>query len=144
MSEPTTPPARPLPTPDPVSQGLWDGTREGRLKLQRCGRCGTIRHYPRPLCDRCWSGEVEWVEASGRGTIHSWTVAHHPYHPAFKAEVPYVLVTVDLAEGVRQMGRLEGDDAGALALGRPVALSFARTENGYALPVFRLTEEDAP
>lgn len=131
-------PAKPLPTPTPVSAGYWEGTREGRLMLQRCGSCGTIRHYPQPLCPNCHSLEVGWVEASGRGAVHSWTVAHHAYHPAFKGEVPYVLVTVDLEEGVRQMGRLKGEDASRLRLGLPVHLHFTSTENGYGLPVFAI------
>lgn len=136
---PAEAPAKPLPTPTPVSHGFWDGTREGCLKLQRCGDCGTIRHYPRPLCSRCLSLAVEWVDASGRGNVHSWTVAHYPYHPAFKSEVPYVLVTVDLAEGVRQMGRFAGE-ASLLRLGLPVTLAMEPTANGYALPVFAPAE----
>ena len=131
-------PAKPLPTPTPVSQGFWDGVREGRLMLQQCGGCGAIRHYPRPLCDSCHSLEVDWVEVSGRGTVHSWTVCHHAYHPAFKGEVPYVLLTVDLEEGVRQMGRFEDRDASRLQLGLPVRLRFLPTENGYGLPMFVL------
>lgn len=142
----TAAPEKPRPTPTPVSQGFWDGTREGRLMLQRCGACGTIRHYPQPLCPRCQSMAVEWVEASGRGRVHSWTVAHHAYHPAFKGEVPYVLVTVDLEEGVRQMGRLEGDkppgdSAGRLRLGLPVRLFFEPAADGYGLPAFRIEDE---
>lgn len=135
---PANVPAKPLPTPTAVSQGYWDGAREGRLTLQRCGSCGTIRHYPRPVCDRCYSLEVKWVEASGRGTVHSWTVCHHAYHPAFKAEVPYVLLTVDLEEGVRQMGRFDDPDASRLKLGAPVRLHFVPAENGYGLPAFSL------
>jgi len=131
-------PPKPLPAPTPVSQGFWDGTREGRLRLQRCGKCGTIRHYPRPLCSHCFSLAVEWIDASGRGTVHSWMVAHHAYHAAFKGEVPYILLTVDLAEGVRQMGRFDGDDVSRLRLGLPVRIGFQPTENGYGLPVFSI------
>ena len=54
--------ARPLPTPTDVSRPFWDGTREERLRLQRCAACGTLRHYPRPLCSRCWSPAVDWVD----------------------------------------------------------------------------------
>lgn len=135
-------PAKPQPAPTPVSRGFWDGTREGRLMLQRCGACGTVRHYPRPVCDRCYSLEVDWVQASGRGTVHSWTVCHHAYHPAFKGEVPYVLLTVDLEEGVRQMGRFEAADAARLKLGAPVRLHFTPSADGYGLPAFVLVDEE--
>lgn len=131
---------KPQPQPNDISLDYWEGTREGKLKLQQCASCGTIRHYPRPVCDRCFSMEVRWVEASGRGRVHSWTVAHHPYHPAFRDEVPYVLLTVDLEEGVRAMGRLEGDDASTLALDLPVRLRMVPADNGYALPSFSLVK----
>ena len=99
-----------------ISGPYWDGAAEGRLVLQRCADCGKIRHYPRPLCDRCWSFAVEPFEASGRGVVHSWTVAHHAFDPALRGETPYVLVTVDLDEGVRALGRLAGDVAPSIGL----------------------------
>lgn len=139
MADTSDPIEKPAPTPSDVSRAFWDGTREGRLRLQRCAACGALRHYPRPLCSRCHSLAVEWVDASGLGTVHSWTVAHHAYHPAFKGEVPYVLVTVDLAEGVRQMGRFAGD-ADELRLDLPVRLFFVPAGD-YALPCFA---PDAP
>ncbi len=76
--------------------------------LQSCGACGKVRHYPRPLCDACYSFDVRWIDAKGRGTVHSWTVTHHAFHPGFKADLPYVLVTVDLTEGVRMQAPLRG------------------------------------
>ncbi len=98
-------PAKPIPSPTELSQPYWDGVAAGQLRLQACARCGTVRHYPRLLCSACYSDEVEWRTASGRGRIHSWTVAHHPYHPAFVNELPYTLVLVDLDEGPRAVGR---------------------------------------
>ena len=86
--------------------------------------------------------KFDWVEASGRGRVYSWTVAHHAYHPGFKAEVPYVLLTVDLDEGVRALGRLKGDHAERLKIGLAVTLTMTPTENGYALPMFELVEKD--
>ena len=82
---------KPLPEPSIDSQPFWDGLKDRRIMLQRCSDCGTIRHYPRPMCDKCHSMECDWVEASGHGTIYSWTESHHPFHFGFKAEnrVPY-------------------------------------------------------
>jgi uncharacterized OB-fold protein len=73
--------------------------------------------------------------------VHSWTVAHHAYHPAFKGEVPYVLLTVDLEEGVRALGRVLGEPGERLRLDAPVRLHMAPTENGYALPLFEFLED---
>ena len=79
---------KPLPEPTRDSKPYWDGLNEERLLLQQCAACMRIRHYPRPVCDACYSMEVAWIEASGRGRVHSWTVAHHPFHPGFKVVVP--------------------------------------------------------
>ena len=68
---------KPVPEPTHESKPYWDGLQNGRLLLQKCGQCGKIRHYPRPVCDVCYSFEVKWIEASGRGTVHSWTITHH-------------------------------------------------------------------
>src|SRR5678816_4904029 len=91
---PTEAAAKPLPEPTRDSKPYWDGLNEGRLLLQQCAACMRIRHYPRPVCDACYSMEVAWIEASGRGRVHSWTVAHHPFHPGFKEELPYIVAIV--------------------------------------------------
>jgi len=82
--------------------------------------------------------EHDWLAASGRGTVHSWTVCHHPFHMGFKAESPYILVTVELAEGVRAMGQLRGMAAEALLVGLAVEVGYERDGDGPVLPIFRL------
>lgn len=117
-----------------LSSEYWSGVERGELVLQRCSRCGKIRHYPRVLCDVCYSFEVAPVVSGGEGSVHSWTVAHHAYDPAFADEVPYVLVTVDMQEGVRAIGRLTG--TADLAIGLPVRIGFERGHDGQKHPVF--------
>ncbi|MYZ46887.1 Zn-ribbon domain-containing OB-fold protein [Propylenella binzhouense] len=129
--------AKPEPHETELSRPYWDAARKGVLLIQKCANCGKLRHYPQLVCDRCHSLGVEWVEASGKGEVHSWTVAHHVFHPGFAGEVPYALVTVDLAEGVRALGRLEGMEAGALRLGFPVEAGFHVEENGTPVLRFR-------
>jgi len=131
----TAMPAKPVPEPTPESRPYWQGLAEGRVMLQRCAECGRVRHYPRPLCDACHSFATDWVEASGAATLHSWTVAHHPYHPAFRAELPYVLVTADLAEGVRMVAQLR--DAATPRLGMTLRVGFEPAGEGLVLPVLR-------
>ena len=130
----TAMPAKPVPEPTPESRPYWQGLAEGRLMLQRCADCGRVRHYPRPLCDACHSFATDWVEASGAATLHSWTVAHHPYHPAFRGELPYVLATADLPEGVRMVAQLR--DA-APRIGMMLQVGFEPAGEGLVLPVLR-------
>lgn len=123
-------PEKPLPVPSTLSQPYRDGLAAGELRLQYCAACGIPRHYPRLLCDRCYDAAVHWKPVSGYGRIHSGTVAHHAYHPGFAAELPYTLVTVDLDEGPRALGRWRG---GALEMGDAVVARFETVENGVEL-----------
>ena len=127
---------KPIPPPTRDTQPYWDGLAEGRLLIQRCAACGKLRHYPRPMCDSCHSMDVAWQEASGRGTIHSWTVTHHPFNIGFKRELPYALATVDLAEGVRLQAQLRDIAHERIAIGLPVEVRFERVKEDLTLPYF--------
>jgi uncharacterized protein len=118
-----------------LSKPYWEGAEQGALVLQQCQSCGKIRHYPKVLCDACYSFKVAPVEARGTGTVHSWTVAHHAFHPSVADETPYHLVTVELDEGVRVLGRM--DVADELRIGLPVQVSFRRNADGVPIPVFQ-------
>lgn len=121
--------------PDVVSNELsrpyWEAAAQGRFVLQHCGACGVVRHYPRLLCTACYSAKVEWRSASGRGRVHSWTVAHHAFHAGFKDDLPYTLVTVDLEEGVRALGRWCGGQTPRI--GVAVQGAFKTREGGVDL-----------
>jgi len=125
-----------LPEPTPDTQPFWDGLKAGKVMLQSCADCGKVRHYPRPVCPYCHSMQARWREASGRGQVHTWTIAHHPFHPGFKADLPYTLVTVDLEEGVRMQVQLRGAaPEGGLRIGLPVRIAFEPVTKDVTLPV---------
>ena len=125
-----------VPTPTPDTQPYWDGMAAGKLVLQRCADCGKVRHYPRPVCDSCYSMNAEWFDATGRGTVHSWTITHHAFHPGFKGDLPYILLTVDLDEGVRMQVQARGIEPSSLRVGLPVRVDFERVKEDLTLPVF--------
>ena len=64
-------------------------------------------------------------------------MAHHPFHPGFKAELPYVLATVDLEEGVRMVAQLRDVALDAVTVGLPVQVDLERATLELTLPVFR-------
>jgi hypothetical protein len=115
--------ARPVPTPTNISRPFWDGAKQGKLMLQHCRACGTHQYYPRPVCMRCMSRDLEWKEASGRGIVYSYTVTHLPPE-GFEGRAPYVLVSVDLSEGARMLGTLLGVAPGDVRIGMPVRASY--------------------
>jgi uncharacterized OB-fold protein len=97
-----------------------------------------VWHYPRPLCGACHSFAADWVETSGKAAVHSWTVAHHPYHPACRSELPSPRVTADLPEGVRMVAQLRDAGPEAQRLGTPLRIGFEDNGEGVVRPVLRL------
>ncbi|WP_214325619.1 Zn-ribbon domain-containing OB-fold protein [Nonomuraea sediminis] len=98
---------KPVPRPTPETRPFWDGAAAGQLRIQRCLACERHYFYPRPGCPRCGSDQVEWVTASGRGTLYSYVINHRPA-PGFEDETPYAIAVVELEEGVRMMTNLVG------------------------------------
>ena len=127
---------KPVPSPSRDTQPYWDGLNDGRLLIQKCGHCGKRRHYPRPLCDSCFSFDVEWVESPGRGAVHSWTITHHPFNIGFKRVLPIALVIVDLDEGVRMQAQLRDLPHDRIRTGLRVAVRFELATEGLTLPYF--------
>ena len=132
---------KPLPEPTIDSKPYWDGLKERRLLIQTCADCGKLRHYPRPVCDACFSMESTWTEASGRGRLYSWTETHHPFHVGFRGETPYILATVDLDEGVRMQTQLIDAKLEDLALGQEVEVVYAVATPEVTLPFVRPVQE---
>ncbi|MBI2207241.1 MAG: Zn-ribbon domain-containing OB-fold protein [Candidatus Rokubacteria bacterium] len=126
----------PLPAVTPETAPYWDGARDGKLLLQRCLACRAVRFYPRRTCPACWSPDVEWIEASGRGRIASFTVIHRPPAPAFAGRVPYVVALIDLDEGPRMMANVVGDRALEVAIDDAVEVIF-EARGAVALPQFQ-------
>lgn len=125
-----------VPTPTTDTQPYWDGLQQGKLCLQRCADCGKVRHYPRPVCDSCYSMNVDWIDATGQGKVHSWTITHYAFHPGFKGDLPYMLLTVDMDEGVRMQSQARGIDEADLKIGMPVKLAYEKVKEDLTLPVF--------
>jgi len=114
---------------------FWDGARRGELLLQRCAGCGQLRHPPAPMCPQCRSLEWDTVASTGRGTIYSWVVSHHP-----SDDDPHgrVVVLVELDEGVRLVSNLVSVPWTEVRNDQPVEVFFADVD-GIVLPQFRPT-----
>jgi uncharacterized protein len=116
------------PQVDRDSQAWWDGLREGRVLLQRCAQCSRERFPPMPGCPHCGHEASEEVDAPGVGTLYSFVVVRHAFDPAFADDVPYVVGTVELANGVRIPARVEAD-VEAVAVDDPLVARFVRHED---------------
>lgn len=132
-------PSKPLPAIDPESAPFWAAGREGRLLIQRCPDCGKAIFYPRAVCPECMGTPV-WVEASGRGTVYTFSIARRPAGPAFAADVPYVVALVDLDEGPRMMSNVIGCPVDQVRIGMRVRVVFEQASDEVHLPRFRPDE----
>lgn len=128
---------KPLPRIDEESKGYWEACQRRELVIQRCGACGVLRHYPRALCPRCLSEAVEWVRASGRGTVYTFTVTHQNQAPGFRDALPYVLAYVELDEGVRLLTNVVDCAPEAVRIGMAVEVVFEDATPAVTLPKFR-------
>jgi len=127
----------PAPVPDLDTQPFWDGCQEERFLVPECTACGTRRWPPGPMCPACQGTDTRWLGSTGRGTVYSWLVVHHPVNPALADQVPYVVAMIDLEEGVRVVGNVEGCEPDSVRAGMPVEVVFERHEGGMLIPNFR-------
>ncbi len=128
---------KPVPIVNPWARPFWDGANDGRLMIQRCDDCRQHIFYPRVACPHCFSERLAWVQASGRGTVYSYTVVCNNAPSAFAPDVPYVVAVIQLAEGVRMLSNIVQCDLDALCCDMQVEVTFERLNEEFALPGFR-------
>ena len=134
-AEPAEAAALLLPLGDEESDGFWEGTAAGELRVQVCSSCGASRFPPRGMCPECQSTERSWHAVSGRGTIWSFVVVHPPVLPAYAPYTPFPVITVTLVEkpSLRMVGNLvtgpgadiNGVDPAGIVIGEPVRVVFS-------------------
>ena len=126
----------PLPRPYQDTAEYWAAAREHRFVLQRCNSCGEHQFYPRGVCSHCLSSELEWREASGNGTVYSYSVNHRAPHPGFADDLPFVLAIVELEEGPHMMTNIVVSDPDRVTIGMAVTVTFADVTDQVTLPKF--------
>ena len=114
---------------NPETRPFWEAATAGRLLIGRCKACGKPHYYPRALCPFCGSDAIEWVAASGRGGVYSYSVMR-------RLPVPYALAYVTLDEGVTMMTNIVDCDLDAIRIGQRVKVVFKPTEGGPPVPMF--------
>lgn len=124
------------PPVDLESQPFWDATAEQKLMLKRCDDCGEVIWYPRMVCPECHSTNTSWFQASGRGTVYTYTVSHRGRGPWSRVG-PYVIAYVQLEEGPRMMTNIVDCDPESVECGMDVEVVFHDTGEGPAIPRFR-------
>ena len=131
---------------------------EHAFHLQACDECHLLRYPPTTACPWCTCLESRWEPVEGQGTVHSYSEVHHAIQPAFKSQVPYLILLVDLDtqkgkptqhEALRVAGNLTTEN-GKLAppemvrrvgIGTRLRMVFSDVAEGLALPQWTIDEE---
>ena len=117
-------------------QEYFSHLAEGRFMIQRSRGSGKYVFYPRVAAPRTGALDLEWVEASGRGTVYATTVMRvRP--PA----APYNVCLVELEEGPRMMSCVEGIAPQDVHVGMSVRARITRDDEGQPLVVFDPVEQ---
>ena len=122
---------------DEASAPFFEGAARCELVLQFCDTCEKYMWPVRTRCIHCFAPTVGWRAASGRATLYSLSVVHQTY-PGF--ESPYVVATVETAEGVRFNTALVGEDLEDVAgtpIGADLLAVFDPAEKPFTVPRFR-------
>ena len=123
------PPGWTLPAVEDVNREWFTS---GTLAVQTCASCGVLQHPPEEICPACGAMSFVTTTVPGEGTVHSFTVVHHPVHQALEDAVPYtvVLVSLDAAPELRVVGNLLGAPGVEVAIGMPVEAVWSERASG--------------
>jgi uncharacterized OB-fold protein len=128
---------KPLPRITPDNEPFHAALRERRFLLPRCSSCEKHHLPPGPVCPYCFSDDIRWREASGRGKVSSWTVVHKAWFPAFQDDIPYNVVQVELEEGPRLTANVVEIGNRTLRIGMPVEVVYDAASAELAMVRFR-------
>lgn len=119
---------KPYPVPTPDSRPFWNGLAEQKILLKHCRDCDCVFHYPRVTCPNCLSSDLEWKQASGQGTLYTYTISRRPTHPLFADEVPQFMAVVELEEGPRITSTLLNVPEDKIQIGMALTPVFEHNE----------------
>lgn len=114
---------------------FWDGINAHELRIQRRPD-GTLQHPPVPAVWQAKDAPIDYVVASGGGTVFSYVVHHAPKVPG--RTVPFVVALVELDEGVRMLGELRNVDPADVQIGMPVRATYIDFPDSDISPAWTL------
>jgi uncharacterized OB-fold protein len=106
---------------------------QGKLMAGKCTKCGKIHLPPRPLCDNCYSQQFEWLEISGQGKLLTYSVIHIAPQQ-FQALAPYAVGIVELENGLKIPGMIQGATEEQLKIGMELAIDFGTCSTAQPWP----------
>jgi uncharacterized OB-fold protein len=125
-----------LPVQDELSKAWFEAAKEGKLLLQRDPVTKKVQMYPRAHVLGALGRTPEWVEASGKGKLHSYTTVHRSVHREFASMTPFVIALIDLEEGARVTSWVVDTPIDQLRCDMPVKAVFREIHPDVVMPCF--------
>jgi uncharacterized OB-fold protein len=124
------------PVHNAVSEHWFDAARNDILLIQKDPLTGIAQMYPRARIAGFPEREPEWVEASGRGTLYSFTVVERSIHKEFATMTPFVIAIVDLEEGARITSWIVDTPIEKVRCDMPLRVVFREIHADVKMPCF--------
>ncbi len=92
-----------------------------------------------PVCARCQSDSIAWVEASDDPEIYSYTIIHQANHEALADVTPYnaAIVIFPATQSVRLVSNIIDCAPDDLAIGMQLSLVWEEVRPDFIVPRFR-------
>ena len=131
--------SKPLPRPlsPELTRPFWEAAKRHELAMPRCKTCDQLFFYPRSECPRCLSTHLEWMNVSGRGRLHTYTVVYQPANAAFRDDTPYIYAVVQLDEGPRMVSNVVQCAIDAVRIDMPLEAIFEDVTPEWTLVKFK-------
>lgn len=128
---------KPRPNAGLVSEPYWEAAKEHRLTAQKCQQCGKLWAPPTAACENCLSGDLEWIELSGKGKVWSFIIMHQLYYPGFADDIPYNIAVIRSDEGPKFVTNLVGIENDQIRVDMPVEVTFDDIDEDLTLPKWK-------
>lgn len=120
----------------PLTMPFWEGARRHELMAQYSPSADRWQFYPRPFLMPTGEHDLEWRALAGTGNIYALTTVRRALMGAM--QVPYVVVLVDLDEGVRMLSRCLSPDC---SVGDRVRVAWEPRGEDPPYPVFEVGDD---
>jgi len=114
---------------NPEIAPFFEAARKGCFLVKRCGDCGKSHWYPRAICPFCGSLDTEWMESTGKGRIHAFSIMR-------RADPPFAIAYVILEEGPMVLTNIVDCDFDRLAIDQAVHVVFKMADNDVPVAMF--------
>lgn len=128
---------KPVPVVNPWTRPYWEAARQEKFIIQQCADCKKHIFYPRITCPHCFSDNIDWVEASGKGSVYTYSVVTNNAPSAFAEDMPYVIAIVKLDEGVQMLTNIVQCAPDEVHFDMRVEVVFEKLNDEFTLPKFR-------